>query len=173
MKIKPYYTDVKYMAYPWLDSDGTKTNYVDFEVATDVLASEIGQILAVIEKGTEMFEIISTLCNHVYHINALLRNDAPFPMSFLEYVKDMYDGFAATEVIDEFYLPTGNIVGSKLHVLRAKAKQIVRIVYLSESGFNRPEIISYFSILSLLFFRLAFKENKKDNMNILFKSQVY
>lgn len=155
----------KYEAYPFLSE---KKILCDYELITDRFASEIGAIYPLVEEYDK--ENIAKMCELVYHMNACIRTKKPPLDSDVELVLSI--GRMYKNKVNSFMLPlSDSVVGGKCHLLRVRAKDVVRLLYKIDETFEVDQrLFDIFNILSQIFFDLAIKYTEKG---IEFTSRVY
>ena len=154
-----------YEAYPFLSEDSRDLR-CDFEILTDEMASLTG-LLASLCQEDYLKEELTFVSEIIYHLNPSLR-------TFFS-VRDEELAFLLARVgeleeenssrFKRFVLPLGSSRASLSHVLRAKAKELVRLIYrYSETNTVDEKIIDLANILSGYFFLLALELNKRDGL---------
>ncbi len=145
-----------YCAYSFLKES---SNQCDYEINTDRLASFLGLSMHYI-KHIEQADLLF-LCETIYHANGSIRGKNAINQNRFEKVEQLYKKYEVA--FKEFYLPTGCIGASYLHVLRSECKNIVRwIVKIQEKQVVDDNIYELFNLLSNLFFVMALYENEKE-----------
>ncbi|MDR0490991.1 MAG: ATP--cob(I)alamin adenosyltransferase [Oscillospiraceae bacterium] len=159
----------KYEAYPFL-SDQSDDLRCDFEIATDGFASETGLLSAILRKlgGPERAALAAELdktAELVYHANPALRTFFSVKDEEIQWLMER-----ATELYDLtggrqeslFQVPCGSEEACRAHILRSKAKGLVRLAYCAqERGATVPEALyDFLNLLSGYFYRLALFLNK-------------
>ena len=157
-----------YEAYTFL-SEPAGDLRCDFEIATDCFASEVGLLAATLRQigGSEragLADDLLKICELVYHANPTLRTFLSVTDAELQWLVG-----AATELHTRnggrqesmFQLPCGSIEACKAHILRSKAKELVRLAYRAEeSGLPVPEpLYDFLNMLSGYFYQLALRLN--------------
>lgn len=152
----------KYEAYPFL-SDASDDLRCDFEIFTDELTSHIGLLKSLV-KDEKIKEELLKIGDLVYHINPSLRTFVSVTAEELKWLEDctnkIYDEVKGR--CNKFVLPQGCESASHAHILRAKFKALVRLLYrYSYAGNEVPSILFDFAnLLSGYFFNLALKLNE-------------
>ena len=174
MKKKIYRS--KYEAYPFL-SDEENDLRCDFEIFTDEIASQIGLLHSLINNESLKSELL-TICELVYHINPSLR-------TFVSVTQDEFDWLEnhtlklrdeTKDRCNKFVLTQGCESACQSHIIRAKFKALVRMMYrYVYRGNNLPDILFDFAnLLSNYFFYLSLKLNDLNNINeIEYQSRNY
>lgn len=166
----------KYEAYPFL-SDEENDLRCDFEIFTDEIASQIGLLISLINDEGLNKELL-TICDLVYHINPSLRTFVSVTEDELNWLEK-----CALRLCDEtknrcekFVLTQGCESACQSHIIRAKFKALVRMMYKHVyRGNNVPNILFDFgNLLSNYFFYLSLKLNDINNVDeIEYKSRNY
>lgn len=155
----------------------------DFEIATDSFASETGYLSAALRKlgGAEYIELADELTRVeelVYHANPTLRTFFSLTDEELQWLagraEDLYNRTGKQESM--FQLPCGSEEACGAHILRSKAKALVRLAYRAEeSGESAPdELYDFLNLLSGYFYRLALYLNRLAGVpEIPFRSRNY
>lgn len=147
-------------AYPFL-SDPSDDLRCDFELLTDELASLTGALAARLADQALSAELL-WVCELVYHLNPTLR-------TFLSVTQQEYDRLraavdrlqAALPPTTGFVLPAGCPAACDAHLLRVRAKQLVRLLYHhAHQGHTVPPLLlDVTNLLSGYFFLLALTLN--------------
>ena len=174
MKDKVYKS--KFEAYPFL-CDPANDLKCDFEIFTDEIASHIGLLRSLITDD-DIREELLTIAEIVYHMNPSLRTFVSVTEDELKYLEECTNRLKdeVKDRCDKFVLPIGCESAVHAHILRAKSKALVRMLYrYSELGNEVLDILFDFSnLLSGYFFNLALKLNKLNDIDeIEFKSRNY
>lgn len=143
----------------------------DYEIETDLLASQIGEAIHVIRHIHK--EDLLLLCEQVYHANGSIRGHLAITPQDLEKLKTIEEHYAIP--CRQFVLPQGSIGACKLHVLRSQTKKVIRHMHRIQNERNAPGILwDYFNRLSNLFFMMALYENQAEAIEeIPFLSRSY
>lgn len=165
MKNKVYRS--KYEAYPFL-SDASDDLRCDFEIFTDELTSHIGLLKSLVKDEDIQRELL-IIGELVYHINPSLRTFVSVTVEELEWLEkcttSLYNDVKGR--CKKFVLPQGCESASHAHILRAKSKALVRMLYRYHyQGNEVPDILFDFAnLLSGYFFNLALKLNYLDEVD--------
>ncbi|MDR0446218.1 MAG: ATP--cob(I)alamin adenosyltransferase [Oscillospiraceae bacterium] len=158
----------QYEAYPFL-SEPSEDLRCDFEIATDEFASETGLLAALLRKldGGDYAALADELIkieDLVYHANPTLRTFFSITDDELQWLIDratvLYEQIGGRQE-SLFQLPCGSEEACRAHILRSKAKALVRLAYRAEeSGIAVPEkLYDFLNVLSGYFYRLALRLN--------------
>ena len=163
-----------YEAYPFL-SDPADDLRCDYEILTDQMASMMGMLAALAPEFREDLLAQEAL---LYQANAGARTFCSLTEAEIADLAALCARWRAqTEGrCRRFVLPQGSQRASLAHVLRAKSKEAVRMLYrMTEQGVRiDPRLIDALSLLSEFFFRLALKLNALDGVEeIEFESRNY
>lgn len=149
-----------YEAYPFLCDDAADLR-CDFELLTDELASATGLLRAQVTDPALQAELL-WLCELLYHLNPALR-------AGLTVTKQEVDRLAAaTERLHAQYAPRGCFVLTQgcaaactAHLLRVRAKCLVRLLYRhAQQGHAAPPLLlDAANLLSGYYFGLALALN--------------
>ena len=151
----------KYEAYSFL-SDKPNDLRCDFELLTDELASFTGFLQSQTDNN-DIKADLGFICNMIYHINPSLRTFTSITPQELEKLEQMVKHLQKhiTSPTKGFVLPMGCKNAALAHVLRAKSKAVVRLLYChAYQGHKVDEILLDFTnLLSGYFFFLALRFN--------------
>lgn len=156
-----------YEAYPFL-ADAPENLMCDFELMTDRMASEIGLLHALATEGHIRADLLA-ICEMVYHMNPTLRTELTVTTEeaawLLMKTNELKE--AVTGRCDTFVLTQGSQAGCQAHLLRVRAKELVRLLYRHASqGHPVPErLIDLANLLSGYFFMLAMRLNQLDGVD--------
>jgi len=154
----------KFEAYTFL-SDAPDDLRCDFEVLTDEISSMTGLLRAFVE-DKHLQDDLLFIAEMVYHINPSLRTKVTVTPDELSRLIDMAKKLEtqAGDTHKQFLLPVGNKAASLAHVLRARSKMVVRMLYRHNYGGNAVDDILYdfTNLLSNYFFLLAIRLNELD-----------
>lgn len=150
-----------YEAYPFL-CDAAEDLRCDFELLTDEMASLTGA-LAARTADPALAEELLWVCELLYHLNPTLR-------TFLSVTQAECDRLqaaarrlqaAAGPVGGSFVLPAGCAAACDAHLLRVRAKQLVRLLYRhAQQGHPVPPLLlDITNLLSGYYFFLALALN--------------
>jgi ATP:cob(I)alamin adenosyltransferase len=152
----------QYEAYPFL-SEHPEDYRCDFEIFTDEIASMTGFLRALVTDKALQDELLF-VCELIYHINPSLRVGTKVTEDELVKVEAMAQRLQSetSHRCKQFVLPQGSESGTLSHVLRAKCKTLVRLLYRhSYQGHQVDSILFDFTnLLSSYFFFLALKLNE-------------
>ena len=157
----------KYEAYPFL-SDKPEDLRCDFEIFTDEISSMIGLLRSKIEDEALRSELL-TICELVYHINPSLRTFVSVTKEELTWLENctsrLHDEVKGR--CEKFVLTQGSESACHAHILRARFKALVRLLYrYNYSSKEVPEILfDFVNLLSEYFFNLALKLNQINNVD--------
>jgi len=157
----------KYEAYPFLHDDSDDLR-CDFEILTDEVASMTGFLKSLVSDKILQDELLF-VCELIYHINPSLRTKTTVTkdelMRLEGIVKRLQDEIG--DRCKQFVLTQGSESGALSHVLRAKCKSLVRLLYRhSYQGHLVDDILFDFTnLLSGYFFFLALKLNELDGVD--------
>lgn len=156
----------KYEAYPFL-CDEIDDLRCDFEIATDEISSYIGLLASIVDDSLK--QELLTICDLVYHINPSLRTKVTVTLEELEWlehvgtiVKDK-----SQERCKRFVVTQGCTSACYSHILRAKCKGVVRLLYRHNQQGNLvpPLVYDFLNLLSGYFFYLALYLNELSNVD--------
>jgi ATP:cob(I)alamin adenosyltransferase len=158
-------------AYPFLTETSLKC---DYEIMTDTLSS----LLGVCEATSKHIPELQKLVELTYHMNGSIRAKMALTADDLEYMLDTHDKYAelVSEQSKKFVLPRGCIGASHMHVARAKAKEVARLMYKIEREEQEVDkiLIDFVNVLSNALFYMAMFENKMEGIDeIEFISKSY
>ena len=165
-----------YEAYPFL-SDAVDDLRCDFELMTDGMASLTGLLRAKVEDAALRAELL-WLCELIYHMNPALRTP-------LEVTQAETDRLAAAserlriaggERCRRFVLTQGCEAACLAHVLRVRAKELVRLLYrhLEQGHTVEPRLLDLANLLSGYYFYLALCLNAAAGIDeVEFVSRTY
>lgn len=157
----------EYEAYPFL-SDDSEDLRCDFEILTDEITSHVGLLRSLVKDENLKKELLK-IGELVYHINPSLR-------TFVSVTEEEFNWLLActnrihNEVkgrCEKFVLPQGCESASHAHILRAKFKALVRMLYrYNYAGNEVPNVLFDFAnLLSGYFFNLALKLNDLEGID--------
>ncbi len=144
-------------AYPFL-CDDSENLCCDFELLTDEIASLIGLLAA---KSGEFCTELLRIAELVYHANPTLRTHWSITDDEIDWLyrrtEALADESKAKKLCGRFVLPQGCESACIAHLLRVKAKELVRLIYRHvQQGHCVPSALLDFSnLLSGYFFNLA------------------
>lgn len=150
--------DTRCCAYSFLKET---SRMCDYEVCTDELASMVGYAINDVKHVPELGWIVEM----VYHLNGSIRGRVAIEQSDIEQLNTLYEHYLQlVGPVKIFVVPSGNRGGSMLHILRSKAKSVLRIAYAIDREEKKVDtrILDFFNLLSNTFFMMALYENKKD-----------
>jgi cob(I)alamin adenosyltransferase len=157
----------KYEAYPFLADDADDLT-CDFEIFTDILASETGLLRAIIHDNGLKEELLK-ICELIYHINPSLRTKVTVTQEELMWL-DECTRRLHSQVGDrckKFVVTQGSQAACQAHVLRSQCKALVRMLYRIAYHGHRvePILFDFANLLSGYFFLLALKLNALDGVD--------
>ncbi len=157
----------KYEAYPFL-SDKPDDLRCDYEILTDEIASMIGLLRAMADEKN-IREQLLFVCELVYHLNPSLRTKTTVTLEELEKLDRFVCDLKSTTDgrCKKFVLTQGSIGAGMAHVLRAKCKSLVRLLYRHYHQGNAVDeiLFDFANLLSGYFFLLALKLNQIDGFD--------
>lgn len=148
-----------YEAYPFL-SDADDDLRCDFELATDELASAAGLLRSQVTERALSEELL-WICELIYHINPSLRTSLTVTEEETVRLADMVNRLQEESTVHGFVLPCGCQSACTAHLLRVKAKCLVRLLYrYLQRGHEVPDrLLDLCNLLSGYFYLLALKLN--------------
>lgn len=148
-----------YEAYPFL-CDADDDLRCDFELLTDELASAAGLLRSQITEQTLAEELL-WICELIYHINPTLRTSFTVTEDEIVRLVSIVERLQAESEVRGFVLPCGCESACTAHLLRVKAKCLVRLLYrYLQRGCEVPDgLLDLCNLLSGYFFLLALKLN--------------
>ena len=160
-----------YEAYPYLSSKPEDLR-CDFELMTDELASMTGLLRGYVQQldvpeQPALTEELAKICELIYHVNPTTRTKLTVTEDEIAWLLERVN--AMNELTYEenhpFVLPMGTICSSYAHILRAKAKDIVRLLYRMDYGGKKidPQLYDVVNLLSGYFFMFALYLNQLEN----------
>ena len=164
----------EYLSYPFLYED---SNIVDFELATDEIASYLALAMSLCEDETLKIEL-QRITELVYHLNPCIRKNSKLEGHEVAWLFSRYNNYLYVTKDREslFVLPAGTTLASTLHILRTKSKKLVRLLHqLSKENIKVDDSLFDFSnVLSNYFFVTALYVNQLEGVKeIPFISRVY
>ena len=156
----------KYEAYPFLTDDSDDL-ICDFEIFTDLIASETGLLRAIVNDSNLKEELLK-ICEFIYHINPSLRTKVTVTHEELMWLEECTNRLHS-EVGDRckrFVVTQGSQAACQAHILRVQCKALVRMLYrVAYSGKKvEPILFDFANLLSGYFFLLALKLNVLDGV---------
>lgn len=153
-----------YEAYPFL-CDADDDLRCDFELATDELASAVGLLRSQVTE-LALSEELLWVCELIYHINPTLRTSLTVTEEETVRLADMVDRLQEESTVHGFVLPCGGQSVCVAHLLRVKAKCLVRLLYrYVQRGHEVPDrLLDICNLLSGYFYLLALKLNVLDGI---------
>lgn len=148
-----------YEAYPFL-CDADDDLRCDFELLTDELASGAGLLRSRITEQALADELL-WVCELIYHMNPTLRTFLSVTEEETARLAAAVDRLQAESGVHGFVLPCGCQSACTAHLLRVKAKCLVRLLYryLQRGGKVPDGLFDLANLLSGYFFLLALKLN--------------
>lgn len=164
----------EYLSYPFLYE---KKKTVEFELLTDEIASYIA-LAGSYTTDKELKKELLKINELVYHLNPCVRSKTALEAHEVAWLYTRYQTYQyVTKDRDSlFVLPGGTTLASTLHILRTKAKQLVRLLHLitEEGTYVNESIFDFSNILANYFFVAALYANRLENeTEIPFTSRVY
>ncbi|MCM1268775.1 MAG: ATP--cob(I)alamin adenosyltransferase [Bacteroidales bacterium] len=153
-----------YEAYPFL-CDADDDLRCDFELLTDELASGTGLLRSQVAERNLQEELV-WICELIYHINPTLRTSLTVTEEETKRLAAMVDRMQAESTVHGFVLPCGCESACTAHLLRVRAKCLVRLLYRClHRGHEVPErLLDLCNLLSGYFFLLALKLNALEGV---------
>lgn len=153
-----------YEAYPFL-SDADDDLRCDFELVTDELASGAGLLRSQVT-NQNLAEELLWICELIYHINPTLRTSLTVTEDETARLAAMVDRLQGESTVHGFVLPCGCQSACTAHLLRVKAKCLVRLLYrYLQRGHEVPNgLLDLCNLLSGYFFLLALKLNALEGV---------
>ena len=165
-----------YEAYPFL-SDAAEDLRCDFELMTDGLASLTGLLRSKVEDPALREELL-WVCELIYHMNPALRTPLRVTEEetarLLEAVERLRQRCGVR--CGRFVLTQGCECACLAHVLRVRAKELVRLLYrhVRQGHPAEPRLLDLANLLSGYFFYLALALNENAGVDeIEFISRNY
>lgn len=151
-----------YEAYPFL-CDADDDLRCDFELLTDELASATGLLQSQIQEPALAEELL-WVCELIYHMNPTLRTFFSVTEDEIARLAFCVDRMQAECGVHGFVLPCGCQSACTAHLLRVKAKCLVRLLYryLQRGGEVPAGLLDLCNLLSGYFFLLALKLNAQN-----------
>lgn len=163
-------------AYPFL-SEPAQDLRCDFELLTDELASLTGLLRSLIpDKTGTLREDLLWVCEILYHLNPALRAGFRLTADETEKLRRMTGKLETKTSVSGFVLPVGTPAACTAHLLRVRAKSLVRLLYAyCEQGHRADSrLIDTANLLSGYFFLLALRLNALAAVSeIPFGSRAY
>lgn len=163
-----------YEAYPFL-SDESDDLRCDFELLTDELSSATGLLRTQVADADLQAELL-WLCELIYHINPTLRTHLTVTGEEVARLAAAVARLQEESGVHGFVLPQGCAEACTAHLLRVRAKCLVRLLYRHiRQGHDVPALlIDACNLLSGYFFSLALKLNAlSDTAEISYTSRNY
>ena len=141
-------------------------------ILNDELASMTGLLRGYVQQldvpeQPALTEELAKICELIYHVNPTTRTKLTVTEEEIAWLLERVN--AMNELTYEenrpFVLPMGTICSSYAHILRAKAKNIVRLLYRMDYGGKKidPQLYDVVNLLSGYFFMLALYLNQLEN----------
>lgn len=147
-----------YEAYPFLSDDSGDLR-CDFELLTDELASATGLLCAQVEDEALRAELL-WLCQLIYHVNPTLRTRLTVTEEETARLAAAAERLRGESDVRGFVLPCGCPAACTAHLLRVRAKCLVRLLYRHmERHPVPPRLVDICNLLSGYYFFLALKLN--------------
>ena len=157
-------------AYPLLKE---ASKQCDYEVASDEIASMLGYATHIVKHIPELERLVLM----TYHLNGSIRGKLAVTdedRNFLESLYVQYEEKVGRKT--QFVLPQGSEGACFLHMLRSKAKAVVRLAYAIEREEHPvPELVlDLWNMLSNVLFQMALYENLMEGVQeTVFVSKSY
>lgn len=153
-----------YEAYPFL-CDADDDLRCDFELLTDELASGAGLLRSQIAEPSLADELL-WVSELIYHMNPTLRTTFAVMQEEIDRLAAAVDRLQAESNVHGFVLPCGCQCACTAHLLRVKAKCLVRLLYrYRQRGGSVPDgLFDLSNLLSGYFFLLALKCNAMEGV---------
>lgn len=153
-----------YEAYPFL-CDADDDLCCDFELATDELASAAGLLRSQVTERALSEELL-WVCELIYHINPTLRTSLTVTEEETIRLADMVERLQEESTVHGFVLPCGGQSACTAHLLRVKAKCLVRLLYryLQRGHEVSDRLLDLCNLLSGYFYLLALRLNVLDGV---------
>ena len=146
-----------YEAYPFL-RDAADDLRCDFELMTDGMASLTGLLRAKVADSALQAELL-WLCELIYHMNPALRTPLKVTQQETDRLAAASDRLraAAGARCRRFVLTQGCEAACLAHILRVKAKELVRLLYrhCQQGHTVEPRLLDLANLLSGYYFHLA------------------
>lgn len=156
-----------YEAYPFL-SDPIDDLRCDFELMTDSLSSLTGLLRAKVEDPALREELL-WVCELVYHMNPALRTPLKVTREELDRLLAASERYRAEagDRCRRFVLCQGCEAACLAHVLRVRAKELVRLIYrhLHQGHKADPMLLDLANLLSNYFFYLSLCLNARAGVD--------
>jgi ATP:cob(I)alamin adenosyltransferase len=156
----------KHEACPFL-SDTTNDLRCDFEILSDEIASLTGFLHSLLKDDNLRTELVF-ICELIYHITPTLRTHLTVTAEELQHLETIVEQLknSTSTHNKQFVLPMGNQSGALAHVLRAKCKALVRLLYRYhyQGQYVDELLLDITNLLSGYFFYLALQLNALDGV---------
>ena len=166
-------------AYPFLADPGADLR-CDFELATDALSSLTGLLRgAVLERFPQQDSLAQELLmvdRLIYHCNPTLRTVMTVTQEEVDWLRQRTQALMEQNAPGGFVLPQGCKEACIAHLLRVKAKELVRLLYrhLEAGGAVPPLLLDCCNLLSGYFFGVALLLNRLQGVDeVAFQSRNY
>lgn len=164
----------RYEAYPYLSDDPDDLR-CDYELLTDELASLTGMLRSEVKQEVLRRELL-WIAELLYHMNPALRTHTGVTRQDLEQLEAAFRQLEKQAAFSGFVLPVGNRPAATAHVLRTKAKSLVRLLYrhMYQGHTVDPLLIDLSNLLSGYYHLLAMRLNSLGGVaETPFASRVY
>ncbi len=161
-------------AYPFL-ADPPEDLRCDFELLTDELSSLTGLLRSLVGEET-LREQLLWVGELIYHLNPTLRTRLTVTEEEVRRLKDLIAALETSAGVKTFVLPQGCPAAGVAHLLRVRAKCLVRLLYRHMyQGHPVPEtLVDVCHLLSQYFFLVALRCNAAEGVEeIPFVSRNY
>lgn len=135
----------------------------DYEIATDLLSSQIGFAHALLPTDSSLRPILLRLVELVYHMNGSLRGKNAIGEMEVTWIRELDQGERTIRGKGIFVLPQGSPAAAALHVARCQAKSVVRLLgKMRKQGIEvHPTVLSFANHTANVLFRLAEQANQE------------
>lgn len=153
-----------YEAYPFL-CDADEDLRCDFELLTDEMASAAGLLRSQVAEP-DLAEELLWVCELIYHMNPTLRTTFTVTAEETARLALAVDRLQKESRVHGFVLPCGCQSACTAHLLRVKAKCLVRLLYryIQRGGGVPDGLLDLGNLLSGYFFLLALKLNAMNGV---------
>lgn len=149
--------DIDELCYPYIYEQG---ELCDFEVITDELCSQVGDILCCLDvEYQDPFIDLQQLQPMMFHLNGSIRGKQAIHEKDIVWLKQRYRHYRnlTQSNVSGFLLPQGDVAAMKCYLARSNAKKAIRImVKLDQQGVVvADELHRFCNLLCNFFFVLA------------------
>lgn len=159
MKYTP--TCMNELAYPYLFEDATDLR-CDFEILTDALVSYTGCAISELDEKTQDLKIeLLEFLNKLFDLNGSLRGKCAISEADIALLNQKCDANSQYAKSHLFVLPQGHKASCMLHIARAEAKKVVRLLsrYHDTVAPVDTKLVRYANLVSNYLFLLSLKIN--------------